>query len=29
VWEWAGLDAPLNNQELAVLDAALGVKAGG
>jgi branched-chain amino acid transport system permease protein len=28
VWEWAGLDAPLNNQELAMLDAALGVKAG-
>jgi branched-chain amino acid transport system permease protein len=28
VWEWSGLDAPLNKQELAILDTALGVKAG-
>jgi branched-chain amino acid transport system permease protein len=28
VWEWAGLDAPLNKRELDLLDAALGVQAG-
>jgi branched-chain amino acid transport system permease protein len=28
IWEWAGLDEPLSNRELAMLDDALGVKAG-
>jgi branched-chain amino acid transport system permease protein len=28
VWEWAGLDSPLNKRELELLDAALGVQAG-
>jgi branched-chain amino acid transport system permease protein len=29
VWEWAGLDGPLTDREQALLDDALGVKAGG